>query len=163
MICRGVLAAAGNHTKTRTWEFFAAHIRNRNTRAAYIRAIGDFCVWLEQRGLGSIADLQTLHVAAFVEQLTDEFSAPTVKLRLAAIRAFLDWLVTGGILPFNPAAVVRGPKHSVKRGKTVVLSAAEARRILDNISDVTSDGHPSEPASPASRTILPQRAISELM
>jgi integrase len=61
---------------------------------------------------------------------------------LAAIRAFLDWLVTGGILPFNPAAAVRGPKHSTKRGKTTVLSGAEARRILDTIADTTPAGLP---------------------
>jgi integrase/recombinase XerD len=28
---------------------------------------------------------------------------------------------------------VRGPKHSVKRGKTPVLSAAQARQLLDSI------------------------------
>lgn len=37
--------------------------------------------------------------------------------RLAAIRMMFDWLATGGILPFNPATAVRGPKHVVKRGK----------------------------------------------
>jgi integrase/recombinase XerD len=34
---------------------------------------------------------------------------------------------------FNPAASVRGPKHLVKRGKTPVLTAEEARRLLDSI------------------------------
>ena len=46
---------------------------------------------------------------------------------LAAIGMLLDWLTSGGILPFNPAASVRGPKHIIKRGKTPVLTAAEAR------------------------------------
>jgi len=45
----------------------------------------------------------------------------------------LDWLTSGGILPFNPAASVRGPKHIIKRGKTPVLTAAEARQLLDSI------------------------------
>jgi site-specific recombinase XerC len=45
----------------------------------------------------------------------------------------LDWLPSGGILPFNPAASVRGPKHINKRGKTPVLTAAEARQLLDSI------------------------------
>jgi site-specific recombinase XerC len=52
---------------------------------------------------------------------------------LAAISMLLDWLTSGGILPFNPAASVRGPKYSVKRGKTPVLTAAEARTLLDSI------------------------------
>lgn len=42
----------------------------------------------------------------------------TVKQPLAAIRhLFFDWLVTGQIVPANPASSVRGPKHSVKKGK----------------------------------------------
>ncbi len=38
-----------------------------------------------------------------------------------------DWLVTGQVVPMNPAAAVRGPKHVVKTGKTPVLEAAEWR------------------------------------
>ena len=44
-----------------------------------------------------------------------------------------DWLVIGQVVPHNPAASVRGPKHAVKKGKTPVLSAAEARKLLDSI------------------------------
>ena len=33
----------------------------------------------------------------------------------------------------NPATLVRGPKHSVKKGKTRVLAAEEARALLDSI------------------------------
>ena len=56
--------------------------------------------------------------------------------RLAAIRYLFDWLVTGQVVPINPASYVRGPSHSVKRGKTPVLDPAEARALLDSI-DVT--------------------------
>jgi site-specific recombinase XerC len=38
----------------------------------------------------------------------------TVKLRLAALRGLLDWLVVGGVIPLNPAASVRGPRHVVE-------------------------------------------------
>jgi integrase/recombinase XerD len=34
-----------------------------------------------------------------------------------------DWLVTEQVVPFNPAASVRGPRYSIKKGKTPVLSA----------------------------------------
>ena len=47
--------------------------------------------------------------------------APTVKQHLAAIRMLFDWLVIGQVIPMNPAASVRGPKHVVKVGKTPVL------------------------------------------
>lgn len=137
-----LIEAAGKHARIRAAEFFAASIRNANTRVAYGRAVTDFCSWLETCGLTNIVEVQTLHVAAFVEQLAREKSVPTVKLRLAAIRTFLDYLVTGGLMPFNPAAAVRGPRHSVKRGKTTVLSAKEARTLLDSIADTGSSGFP---------------------
>jgi len=44
-----------------------------------------------------------------------------------------DWLVVGQVVPHNPASSVRGPKHVVKRGKTPVLSAEDARKLLDSI------------------------------
>jgi len=44
-----------------------------------------------------------------------------------------DFLVTGQVVPVNPAASVRGPKHVTRKGKTPVLSAAEARIFLDSI------------------------------
>ena len=74
-----------------------------------------------------------MHVAAYIEQMTRVLSAPTVKQRLAAIRHLFDWLVTGQIVPVNPAASVRGPSHKVRRGKTPVLEPAEARKLLDAI------------------------------
>lgn len=49
------------------------------------------------------------------------------------MRMLFDWLVIGQIVPFNPAAAVRGPKHVVKKGKTPVLTAAEARQLIEFI------------------------------
>ncbi|SPB14317.1 phage integrase family protein [Caballeronia novacaledonica] len=60
-------------------------------------------------------------------------SSPTAKQRLAAIRHLFDWLVTGQIVPHNPAASVRGPSHTAKKGKTPVLDASETRQLLDSI------------------------------
>jgi site-specific recombinase XerD len=48
-----------------------------------------------------------------------------------------DWLVIGQVIPNNPASAVRGPKYSVKKGKTPVLSAEEARALLDSIDTST--------------------------
>jgi len=39
----------------------------------------------------------------------------------------------GQVVPANPAASVRGPAHSVRRGKTPVLDPTEARQLLDAI------------------------------
>jgi site-specific recombinase XerC len=59
------------------------------------------------------------------------------KQQLAAVRMLFDWLVIGRVMPNNPAAAVRGPKHVVKTGKTPVLDGAEWRKLLKPIPDVT--------------------------
>jgi site-specific recombinase XerC len=48
-----------------------------------------------------------------------------------------DWLVIGQVVPTNPAAAVRGPKHVVKTGKTPVLEGSQWRELLHSIPDVT--------------------------
>ena len=47
-----------------------------------------------------------------------------------------DYLVTGHIVPFNPAQAVQAPRYSASEGKTPILSAHETRQLLDAI-DVT--------------------------
>lgn len=131
-----LIASADDRAQLRFVEFFAVTIRNPHTRRAYGRAIGEFLSWCSLHGVSSITAVQPLHVATWIEQLGREVSAPSVKQRLAGIRHLFDWLVTGQVVPTNPAASVRGPSHSVRRGKTPVLDPAEARRLLDAI-DVT--------------------------
>jgi site-specific recombinase XerD len=116
----------------RFWEFFTANIRNRNTRKAYFVAVSQFSKWCEQKKL-RLEDIQPIHVAGYIEQFGRSVSKPTVKQHLAAIRMLFDWLVTGQVIPINPAHAVRGPRYSVKKGKTSVLSAEEMRELLDSI------------------------------
>jgi site-specific recombinase XerD len=132
-----LIAVAGGKARTRFLEFFAARIRNPNTRRAYGRAVADFLAWCEDNRVPSIAAVQPLHVAAWIEMQQQEHAAPTVKQRLAALRHLFDWLVTGQVVPVNPASSVRGPSHTVKEGKTPVLAAEEARAVLDNIEVTT--------------------------
>ncbi|WP_247877440.1 site-specific integrase [Azospirillum brasilense] len=121
-----LVAASGDQAAVRFLEFFTATIRNPHTRRAYARAVGDFLTWCEAAGVPSLAAVQPLHVATWVEGLTRAHAAPTAKQRLAAVRHLFDWLVTGQVVPVNPAAAVRGPRHVVRVGKTPVLDAAEA-------------------------------------
>ena len=65
----------------------------------------------------SIGAVQPVHVATWIEAATRELAAPSVKQRLAAIRHLFDWLVTGQVMPVNPAASVRGPRNVVRPGK----------------------------------------------
>ena len=131
-----IITAAGDRAGTRFLEFFASTIRNPHTRRAYGRAVGAFLAWCEETGVRSIAAVQPLHVAAWIELQTRQIAAPSVKQQLAAIRHLFDWLVTGQVIAVNPAASVRGPSHVVRHGKTPVLEPAEARSLLDSI-DVT--------------------------
>src|SRR5207245_1579302 len=101
-------------------------IRNRNTREAYARAVLRFRRWCERRHF-SLTKITPFIVAAYIEQLGLTLSRPSVKQHLAALRILFDYLVTGQIVPMNPMASVRGPKYVVKKGKTPVLSAEEAR------------------------------------
>ena len=120
----------------RFWEFFTAHIRNPNTRKAYFVAVSQFSMWCESKNL-ALEHVQPIHVAAYIEQLGKAVSKPTVKQHLAAIRMLFDWLVTGQVVPTNPAHAVRGPKHSVMKGKTSVLSAEEMGQLLESINAST--------------------------
>ena len=106
-------------------EFFTANINNNHTRRAYARACSRFHAWCENRGL-SLAAIRPFDVAAWVKELQQTHGAPGVKQQLAAVRMLFDWLITGQIVPMNPAAAVRGPKHVVKTGKTPVLDGRRA-------------------------------------
>ena len=120
---------------------------------AYYRAACSFFTWLEQHHVTELVDIEPIHVAAYVEALQAKNAKPTVKQHLAAVRMLFDWLVVGQVLATNPAHAVRGPKHVVKRGKTPVLIADDARLLLDSIPVVKTvkrpDGSEAEALPPA--------------
>src|SRR3954470_18845912 len=108
-----LIADLGDAAAWRYVEFFTANIRNPHTRRAYARACSRFFAWCEDRSL-TPTTIRPHDVGTYIEQLQAKVSAPSVKQQLAAIRMLFDWLVTGQIVPHNPASAVRGPKHVVK-------------------------------------------------
>jgi integrase/recombinase XerD len=132
-----LVAGAGERASWRFVEFFTVNIRNKNTRAAYTRAAGAFLHWCEERGIQQLENVQPVHVAAYIEELQGTVAAPTVKQHLACLRMLFDWLVTGQVLPTNPAHSVRGPRHSVHKGSTPVLSSEEASALLGDMEVAT--------------------------
>ena len=131
----------GPRASKRFLEFFAAQIRNPNTRAAYARAATRFFAWCQDAaGVDQLVRIEPIHVAAWVEGRSAQVSAPTVKQELAALRRLFDWLVLGQILPSSPAAFVRGPAHSVRIGTTPVLTVDQARVLLSSIPEDTVSG-----------------------
>lgn len=127
------LYAPSARARERFAEFFTAHIRNPHTRRAYAAAVREFGGWCQRHCIGELSKVRPSHVAAYIEELLPSLSAPSVKQRLAALRMLFDWLVVGQVMEMNPASAVRGPKHSLKKGKTRILTSAEARTLLDSI------------------------------
>jgi site-specific recombinase XerD len=137
-----LIVRAGEKAAWSFIEFFTAGIRNKNTRAAYAQAVTQFFRWCDERKIQSLDEIRPFIIGAYIEGLQNSMAAPSVKQHLAAIRMLFDWLVIGQIVPMNPASSVRGPKHVVKRGKTPVLKADEARALLDSIALQDKKGNP---------------------
>ena len=127
-----VIVRAGESASRKFVEFFTANIRNRNTRLSYARAVRRFFDWCEHHQI-ELQQIEPMLVAAYIEEVAESHSAPSVKQHLAAIRMLFDYLVVGQVLKMNPAAAVRGPKHVVKKGKTPVLSVEEAHELFESI------------------------------
>ena len=70
------LYARDERTAERVLKFFAARIRNKNTRKAYALAAGSFATWCAERGISDLALVRTLHVAAYIEELSKTYPLP---------------------------------------------------------------------------------------
>jgi site-specific recombinase XerD len=87
----------------------------------------------QARGIGELSRVETIHVSAYIEEFAQTHSRATVKQHLAALKMLFDWPVLGQAMPANPAAIVRGPAYSQKKGKAPILTVQEARDLLDSI------------------------------
>ena len=125
-----LIAAAGDKASEHFLEFFAATIRNKNTRAAYVTAVAQFCSWCQDNGL-QLAHIRPLHVSAYIE--SKQMSPPSIKQHLAALRGLFNWLVIRQVVPDNPALFVKGPKFSRQVGITPIMEAEQMRLLLDSI------------------------------
>jgi site-specific recombinase XerD len=144
-------------------EFFTAQINNAHTRRAYLNATRRFADWCAFKDLHELAQVQPFHVAAFVHDLQEELSPPSVKQHLASIRMLFDWLVTGHVIDTNPAHSVRGPRYTVKKGKTPVLTPEEAHALLESIPITKKPANDPEAADQPDLLGLRDRALIGIM
>src|SRR5580704_9541616 len=72
-----LIAASGPRASYRFLEFFTAKIRNAHTRRAYTRAAVEFFDWLAAKGVTQLGDIESIHVATYIEELSRARSAPT--------------------------------------------------------------------------------------
>ena len=105
-----LFVSPGGDAAERFVEFFAASIRNRHTRRAYYHVACSFASWMASVGVKDLQLVMLLHVATYIEGLTESHSRPTAKQHLAALRRLFDWLVVARVRDINPAQVVRGPE-----------------------------------------------------
>ena len=127
-----LFTGAGEKASYRFIEYFTARIRNTNTRQAYFRAVNRFSQWCALRQL-ELTKLNPVVIAGYMEELGEELGVTSVKQHLSAIRMLFDYLVTGQIVPFNPAQAVQAPRYSASEGKTPILNPQETRLLLDSI------------------------------
>lgn len=120
-----------------TIEFFAVATPNPHTRTAYWIALQSFLASLEYQGVRSVLNSLPINVAAWVRS-QDAYAPTTIKQRLAGLNMYFSWLVKSGLMMINPAASVKGPRYSLGKGKTPVISADEARALVQSI-DVNSE------------------------
>jgi site-specific recombinase XerD len=147
----------------RVLEFFTAQINNAHTRRAYMNATRRFADWCASKEIYELVQVQPFHVAAFIHDLQDELSPPSVKQHLAALRMLFDWLVTGHVIETNPAHAVRGPKYTVKKGKTPILTAEEAHTLLESIPVTKNPANDVEAVSQPDLLGLRDRALIGIM
>ncbi len=112
-------------------EFFAAQIRNSNTRSAYLMGLRAFIKFIDGKSLESATSIDT---AAFIE--THPGSIATRKLHLSAIRTAFHYLQLKGLISHNPGQVVKAPKLRRTRGKTPILSKIELKMLLDGLYEI---------------------------
>ena len=136
-----VVQAAGGNARFAYEEFFAGE-ENTNTERAYRHAVHRFLahcetlrVPLHQVTPGVVSDYLK-NLRAEVKTRAGETpqskpaSKPTKKLHLAGIRKFFDKAVERHAVMLNPAASVRGPKHSVRVGKTQPFDQKQIHALL---------------------------------
>ena len=114
------------------WQYFKVNIRNPYTRRVCLIVVWRSAGWCELHGI-SVATLEMMAVAAYIEEPMRMLASACVKQHLAALRILFDWLVVNRVPPFNPASSVRGTKRAVTLAETPVLFVVDARRLPEGM------------------------------
>lgn len=119
----------GSNAKYAWEEFLYGEIENAHTRRAYGKAVSDLLAVADQAGL-TLQQISPKFVRQHFERMKAGTSVPTRKLRLSAVKRFLDIAVTRHAISLNPALSVRGEKHQTIEGKTPEITPAQAAKLL---------------------------------
>ncbi|MHA7278885.1 tyrosine-type recombinase/integrase [Arthrobacter sp. MDT2-2] len=101
---------------------------SEHTLRAYRRNLGQFCGWLDGRGL-DLLGVERVHIDGYRHTLT---GAPaTVAQKLAAVSSFYRYAASAGVVSINPVDLVTRPKVSADHSATQGLSKGQARALLE--------------------------------
>jgi site-specific recombinase XerD len=133
------VALGSDHVRLTLETFFKAEVRNPNTRRAYQNGAKDFFVYLSAcPHVGTLDAINALHVSGWLDAMQERgLSTPTIKQRLAGLRMMFNALVRAQVLRISPVTVVKGPAHSVIKGKTPVLTGEQTMQLLNAIDTST--------------------------
>lgn len=125
-----VVQDAGQDAALRFQDFFASHLRNPNTKQAYLGAVTKFLNWT------AAEKLQLAHIDqnAFMLYISAHpGSLATIKQHSAAIRQFLDWMSAepNVSLPHWNARPVQ--RKELAKNKHETLPVQDVKRLLESI------------------------------
>ncbi|SHJ71303.1 integrase/recombinase XerD [Tessaracoccus bendigoensis DSM 12906] len=100
-----------------------------NTVAAYRRDLTRYLTFLEGRGITTAAEVTTVDISEFVQELSDTQAASSVARHVVSVRNLHAFAADEGIAGENPASEVSPPKLAARLPKA--LSVDEVTRILD--------------------------------
>lgn len=113
--------------------FLASVSQNPNTGKTYASALKTFASYLENNKISDPRQVTRQDIQEYKQTLVSAgYSSSTINVRLAATRAFFDWLEDRGLVESNPAARVKSVK-TASGYKKDAFTVEEARTILDTI------------------------------
>ena len=92
------------------WQYFFSQIPNHHTRRSYVVAVQHFSYFCTEHGIKDLAQVETAHVAAFIQTELVRYNPSTVETRLSALRKVFDWMLLRKLISSNPALGVEGPR-----------------------------------------------------
>ncbi len=128
VLAPNIVSKAGAAASFAWDEFFQGQIRNKHTRAAYLRAVRRFLAWIEPQE-SELSRITPGLIGRYFDSLAS-LSTPSKKVHLAAIRSFFDVLVQRHVVLLNPASSVRTERYSAIEGRTPEITVDQSRRLL---------------------------------
>ena len=121
-------------------EWFA-NIRNKNTKRAYERDVGEFSRFVGINRPEDFRGITRAHVIAWRDGLERrELAAATVRRKLAALSSLYDYLCNLNAVEANLVTGVERPGEGSNEGSTPAISVEQARALLNAPDESTLKG-----------------------